>query len=337
MRGGIKAIFQHVEALAEHDFTAAVATEDAQPPQWFPSSVNVIALEDVTAEDLLVFPENHVGLLERFASGDHWKYVFCQNQYQVARGLGGRRSYVQYGVRELICPSFSVLHYCRRRFPRMRQSYVPYYIDTDRFQPQTEKRLQIAFVARKRSLEASFIHDQLRAEHQEFRDVPWVQLDGSSEQQIATALGNSAVFLSLSRFESFGLTTLEALACGCLTAGFTGVGGREYASTRNGFWVEEDDCVTCVARLAEAVRDRAAARRALSVDDTRGRGNGETLSAADVSSPADGLLAQAAQQPDLRRHGTGGRRGPGAPLVAPPEGGVPHQKPQGPARPRFEC
>ena len=59
-------------------------------------------------------------------------------------------------------------------------------------------------------------------------------------------------FLSLSRMESVGMTPLEAMACGCVCAGFTGVGGQDFATPENGFWVPEEDCVAAVDALAEA-------------------------------------------------------------------------------------
>jgi hypothetical protein len=44
------------------------------------------------------------------------------------------------------------------------------------------------------------------------------------------------------------------MACGCIPAGFTGLGGRQYTNQRNGFWAEEDDCIQCTEKLAQAVR-----------------------------------------------------------------------------------
>jgi glycosyltransferase involved in cell wall biosynthesis len=48
------------------------------------------------------------------------------------------------------------------------------------------------------------------------------------------------------------MTTLEAMASGCLCAGFTGIGGDEYATPDNGFWAPEDDCEAAADALAEA-------------------------------------------------------------------------------------
>jgi hypothetical protein len=41
-------------------------------------------------------------------------------------------------------------------------------------------------------------------------------------------------------------------AAGRICAGFTGVGGREFARPENGFWVPEDDCIAAADALADA-------------------------------------------------------------------------------------
>ncbi len=48
------------------------------------------------------------------------------------------------------------------------------------------------------------------------------------------------------------MTTLEAMAAGCVCAGFTGVGGDEYATPDNGFWVPNEDCEAAADALALA-------------------------------------------------------------------------------------
>ena len=71
---------------------------------------------------------------------------------------------------------------------------------------------------------------------------------------MAAILKDSAVYLSLGRFESCPLSILEAMASGCIPAGFTGLGGRQYTTQRNGFWADEDDCIQCTEKLIQAVR-----------------------------------------------------------------------------------
>src|SRR5688572_27761757 len=77
----------------------------------------------------------------------------------------------------------------------------------------------------------------------------------AKEAKIAEVMSQSAVFLSLARLEAHAMTTLEAMACGCVVAGFAGVaGGTDSATAANGFWAPEDDVETCVDQLARAVQ-----------------------------------------------------------------------------------
>jgi len=66
-------------------------------------------------------------------------------------------------------------------------------------------------------------------------------------------MSESTIFLSLQRFEGFGLPALEAMAAGCLVVGFAGDGGWEYADHTNGIWIPEDDLEAAADGLAAAV------------------------------------------------------------------------------------
>jgi len=253
--GGIKLAFQHVEVLRKVGIEAVIATPDGQPPGWFRTEVPVLDVADLRSdEDVLVFPENHRDFLRQLAERPNRKLVFCQNPFMVFRGLGGARDYADFGVTAILCEGRLTVEFCQRRFPSIPIGLVPVVIDQRLFHFQGEKRMQIAFAPRKRPLEAAFVQDLFRAENPEFRSVPWVGISGVSEQQVARILKDSAVYLSLSRFESVSLSILEAMACGCAVAGFTGIGAREFATSQNGFWAGEDDCLQCASQLARAVR-----------------------------------------------------------------------------------
>jgi glycosyltransferase involved in cell wall biosynthesis len=74
----------------------------------------------------------------------------------------------------------------------------------------------------------------------QFGRVPWQVIENRSEGETAEIFGRSAIVLSLSFLESFGLVPLEAMASGAIVAGFHGYGGLEYASAENGFWFPPD-------------------------------------------------------------------------------------------------
>ncbi len=253
--GGIKLAFRHVEVLCEAGLDAVIAVQGARRPSWLETTAPMIDLSDLAAgEDTLVLPENHHEMLAQLANWPNRKLVFCQNQFMAFRGLDGQGGYADFGVSGIIAEGNHVADYCRRRFPSMPMTIVPVVIDHDLFHFQSQKRLQITFAPRKRPLEAAFIQDMFRAVNPDFRSIPWVEISGASEQQVAETLRNTAVYLSLCRFEAVPMTILEAFACGCLTAGFTGFGARQYTTTGNGFWAEEDNCIDCVDQLTRAVQ-----------------------------------------------------------------------------------
>jgi hypothetical protein len=253
--GGIKAAFQHVELLNEAGLEAIIASDDGAAPAWFETKAPVFGLRDVRTDDVLVFPENSQHLFQTFASWSNPKLVFCQSPLLACQGMGTLSSCADAGISHIMCPSHTVLHYCRRRFPGVRLAYTPFYVDHSRFAYAAAKTLQIACVPRKRPNEFRAIVDLFRAGYPQHRSLNWVYLQQASEAQVAQVMGRSAVFLSLARLEAHAMTTLEAMASGCIVAGFTGVAGATDAATaRNGFWAAEDDLSGCVDQLARAVQ-----------------------------------------------------------------------------------
>lgn len=252
--GGIKLAFQHVEVLRANGYHAAVVTADGKPPAWFETTAPVGDPLMVTPEDVLVFPENHHALFEGFATRPNRKIVFCQNHYLACRGLAGQADYAEYGVSAIMAEGRHAAEFCRRRFPALPVSLVPVVLDLKTFCFEASKQLQIAFSPRKRPLEATCIRDLFASAGPPFSSIPWVEITGKSEREVAAILRRSAIYLSLARFESVGLSTLEAMACGCVVAGFTGQGAREYTHENNGFWAAEDDCVACTDQLIRATR-----------------------------------------------------------------------------------
>jgi len=255
--GGIKLAFWHVEALRAAGMEAVIATPGAEPPRWFETTAPMIDVSQVASgDDILVFPENHYALLKTFLSWSNRKLIFCQNQFMVVRGLGGLggwRDYREAGVSGILCEGRCVADFCQMRFPSLPIAMVPVAVDLTLFGGQRQKKLQIAFAPHKRPMEAPFIWDLFCAKNPQFASIPWVEICGAAEKQVAEVLAQSAVCLALCRFESFSMTILEALASGCVTVGFTGFGARQFTTARNGFWAEEDDCIQCAELLGQAL------------------------------------------------------------------------------------
>lgn len=178
------------------------------------------------------------------------KVVYNQNHFYSP--LPDVADYAAFGVKHVLCTSRAIDGYVQLRHPGVVAHLIPYAIDRSLFRPLA-KRNRIAFMPRKRRIEADYIRDLFRFLHPQLRDWEWQELSKLPEAGIARGMGEAKVFLSLGRLEGFGLTPLEAMACDCVVAGFTGIGGREYASAANGFWAPEDDFPACLEQIAAAI------------------------------------------------------------------------------------
>jgi glycosyltransferase involved in cell wall biosynthesis len=76
-----------------------------------------------------------------------------------------------------------------------------------------------------------------------------VPIQGRTDRQTAEIMRESAIFLSLSDREGFGLPPAEAMACGCYVVGYSGLGGREFFDEEYCVPVPEGDLGALVRAL----------------------------------------------------------------------------------------
>lgn len=93
-----------------------------------------------------------------------------------------------------------------------------------------KKELRIAWMPRKNkhlALQVRRIFEALTRQAG-CRAATWVAIENLPPVGVARVLRAADVFLATGFPEGFGLPPLEAMACGCLVAGFTGMGGWDY-------------------------------------------------------------------------------------------------------------
>lgn len=257
--GGVKAIYAHVALLSGSGFPAFVLHgESGFTPPWLPSAcVPTLYVNDglqVVPDDVIVIPEDFVGAFEAFRETRVRKVVFCQSYVYVFTGLNGRQRWEEVGVTDVFCSSEIVRDFLQLVFGYGHVPVVHNAVDMERFRPRA-KKLQIAFMPRKRPAEVDFIRETFDRlwRGSEAGSVDWVPIDGVDEDAVARLLGESQVFLSTGLYESFGLPALEAMASGCIVVGFHGHGGRAYAHAENGVWCQDGDLVGCAQALHRTV------------------------------------------------------------------------------------
>jgi len=253
--GGQKVILRHVEALAELGFNAVcLAAGDRPPPRWFEHRAPIMHDARFRADDILVVPDDGVAALGLAGERPGRAVVLCQSSAPYLAVSGGLEAIARHPQRltSFIAVSPGHTAILQRLFPGASIETIRCFADERIFRPG-EKQFIGALIPRKRPFEAKAIRTLARHLFPAAADLGWHRIEQASEAQVASIFAGAGVHLSLSRMESVGLTTLEALASGCICAGFTGIGGRQYATPDNGFWVEDDDCLAAADALAQAI------------------------------------------------------------------------------------
>jgi len=254
--GGVRAIYYHVYHLVKNGYPAFVVHNQQDfRPSWFEPEVPILYMQNdfrIFPNDIVVIPEDYSTALQALRSINVRKYIFCQNHFYIFKGLQGDTSWEDFGISGVFCSSEIISEFVRSVFGYDEVPIVHYAIPLDVFKPR-EKRLQVAYMPRKRAAELEFIRNLFRRISKKHKQVDWVVIDKMEEEEVARVLGESAIFLSTSLYEGFGLPPLEAMACGCNVVGFHGYGGLEYATDKNGFWCEEGNIIECSKKLADVV------------------------------------------------------------------------------------
>lgn len=250
LTGGQKMILRHVEALRGLGFDAAcTVTMGAKPPSGLQHEARIIDAADVRPDDVLVVPDDANHVLERALAHPNRLVVFAQGGFALAAiGAAILDRYPTERFPAFIAVSDALAGRVRRLYPAADVRVVPCFADERLFRPGP-KDLAIACSLHKRRFEAAAI----RTFYQRLRpDTGWRFMGGASEVEVAETLAGSAIYLSLNRLESVGIATLEAMASGCVCAGFLGQGGEIYGAPENGFWVRDDDCEAAAEALVSA-------------------------------------------------------------------------------------
>jgi len=266
--GGIKVMLEHVEILRAAGFEAFAYTKNLeQRPTAFEFDVPFLSgAIGITPRDIIVRPETYSsGDLEAAAKGGLWQTIFAQNHYYCRHSLGGAPSYASLGVTDVFCASPRIKRFLEDHGIARDVPVVPCAIELPRA-PLPVKIERIVAMPRKRPLEFAFINHLFPLRHPDLAAIPWLAVENMPHREVLEALSGSTIFLSLQRFEGFGLPALEAMAAGCVVAGFAGDGGWDYATDENGLWVGDDDleaAVDAVARAARGLRDNDPSIRGL--------------------------------------------------------------------------
>jgi len=252
--GGPGVIYDHVEILSQNGFNAFIVLPKKPPIDFYNSRAPLLIAKDIPYQegDIYVIPEGFFDDMQRLKYSPAKKIMFCQNQYYMPFSDNPLLGFSEFPVDSVIASSESISYFLKEVYGLSNVPLIPCSIDTSLYSSGIKKK-QIAFMPRKLREDAAFICATFKRIHKNYADIPWVAIDNVDRHSAAEIMSSSELFLSLSHKDSFGLPPLEAMASGCLVAGYHGDGGREYMNKKNGWWAENGDWLACVNGLASAL------------------------------------------------------------------------------------
>lgn len=169
---------------------------------------------------------------------------------------------------------------------------VPLFLDGGSLSFHGEKARQIAYMPRKRPEESAVLVEFLRSDPA-LAGYEFVAIDRLKASEVHQILARSRIFLSFSEREGFGLPPAEAMAMGCITIGYTGVGGAEFFTPEVGVPVPDDDIAGFYRAVVDTVREYDADPSRL--DAMRRRASDHILSTYTRQKSAKALLKAVAE------------------------------------------
>lgn len=252
VQGGLKMIARHVETLRDLGFDALCRMgPNSQRPAWFDYNGSLPIEGPVEPDDVLVIPEDSAAALRSTLGAGNRTVILSQNPFSLGLNVGAAEEMQRVRPLQVLAVAPRLAATWRRLFPAAQAEIAPCFADERLFRPGTKRGHAVALSPRKRPKE-SLIIENLFVRLHPGRALEWRPVSDAHERVVAGAFAESTLHLALGRMESVGMTTLEAMACGCLCTGFLGVGGYEFATRANGLWVPDDDCESAVQALALA-------------------------------------------------------------------------------------
>lgn len=260
---GVRTMYRHVDALNRGGIAASVLHHrPGFSCSWFTHDtvVTSTAQTSVEPDDLLVVGELDVDLIASAAEpirhvvlnqSGHLSWDHSPEQVS-AHYLSSRAPVA------IIATSRHIAEFSAFAWPHLPVHHVPLSLDTGRFRPgPTPATPTIAWMPRRGSQDAELALQILR---QRGLLDGWSTraLSGLTETEVADALRETTIFLSVSSREGFGMPPVEAMASGAYVVGYDACGGAEFMLPEHSRVVAGSDVLGLAQALAEVTAREAA-------------------------------------------------------------------------------
>ena len=263
--GGIKTLYRHVQRLTEMGFDAWIVHQ--QRPfrvTWHGHEAPTLWLSErpkFASQDILVIPEVMPQIMQQTARFVGERIVIALSWSPTYWNLPPGQTWPSYGIRRVITKSPLIQQYLRWSMC-IEATLVSEYVNRERYRHAPEaKRPKVCYLTRK-DRSAAWLHSILSAKGEPFTDFEWMPLRELSEDEYARHLREATVYVTTNMQEGMNTSVLEAMACGCLVVGYSGIGGGVYmehaGSSQNCILVENGSVPALGAQLESVLRQLSA-------------------------------------------------------------------------------
>lgn len=274
--GGVKQIYKQVDILNNNGFEAYVLLKNkSKKVTWFENHSQTAYNEQIffnikkllnpkkkylfetfknkfrvqiEENSILVFPEIYGKTIE-FIAPKNKKVIFNQNCFYTFNTsliddvLTKTNQYTNPKTLATIVVSDDSKKYLDFAFTNSINIFrIRLGINNNLFYHNLNKKKKIAFMPRKLEDDIVQILNILKIRNK-INDWEFISINNKTETEVAAILRESSIFLSFNHREGFGLPPAEAMACGCIVVGYTGIGGAEYFKNEFSYSIDESDII----------------------------------------------------------------------------------------------
>lgn len=259
--GGVRNMYRHVDLLNAAGFPAAVLHAKAGfRCDWFDNQTRIAYPDQVTfgPEDVLVVAECYGPFLDLLPP-ELRTVVFNQGAYHTFDLIPydqtppGAPYSTMPNLAALMVVSQDNLNLLGYAYPQVPIHLTRVVVDGSVFHPgPAVPGRRIAYLTHRRPEEREQLRHLLRARGA-LSGWELVAIEGRPEREVAQLLRESAIFLSFSERDGFGLPPAEAMASGSYVVGYTGMGGREFFDPSYCTPVPDSDLLAFAQAVTDAI------------------------------------------------------------------------------------
>lgn len=251
--GGVRRLYHWVDTLNDLDLRATIVHHAGDfRCSWFDNTTRIVAAPDVHLYkgDLVVISDwiaRRIPRSSRPAPGIP-KVLLNLDLFIDKQILLEDPEYIA-----LLGVSEYAANLAARAFPSVDIHRVRHGLDSSIFYDGHRARSRVLSYMPRKTDKADYLLAMVEASGA-LRGWSVQALAGLAERDVGDALRQTSIFLSFSESEGFGRPPLEAMACGCVVAGYAGQGGREYFLESHSFPVADGDLLEFANTLERVLR-----------------------------------------------------------------------------------